>query len=265
MFDPQQDPQWLKVVTSVELLDPALAPGARVKRHGSVMGREFSWHTEVEAVHFPHVLTMKIAEGPFTGHAAVRHSAQRQRIACENPRRRRRDEPADAAGPDHRPDPQRAHSRSRAAESDRREIGPPAPLERPQERQQCGAIGGAELVEALSRQLGFDAMARIASSIVEAEPSCSSGRRKRRPHSAGVRISAASAAPCLIPSPVPDVVQQEIGEQRDRPPIEERVAVPGRDELRHMTRGAADRAKDLLAAARRRVRRQSRRPAPTGA
>ncbi len=75
MFDPQQDPQWVKVVTSVELLDPALAPGARVKRHGSVMGREFSWHTEVEAVHFPHVLTMKIAEGPFTG--TVRYDIQR--------------------------------------------------------------------------------------------------------------------------------------------------------------------------------------------
>ena len=75
MFDPQQDPQWMKVVTSVELLDPALAPGARVKRHGSVMGQEFSWQTEVESVHFPHVLTMKIAERMFSG--TVRYDIQR--------------------------------------------------------------------------------------------------------------------------------------------------------------------------------------------
>ena len=31
------------------------------------MGRELSWTTEVEAVHFPHVLRLKVADGPFTG------------------------------------------------------------------------------------------------------------------------------------------------------------------------------------------------------
>ena len=75
MFDPQQEPQWMKVVTSVELVDAALAPGARVKRRGSFLGREFSWQTEVEAVHFPHVLTLRIADGPFVG--TVRYDIQR--------------------------------------------------------------------------------------------------------------------------------------------------------------------------------------------
>ena len=75
MFDPQQEPQWVHVVTGVELIDAALKPGARVKRLGSFLGREFSWQTEVEAVHFPHVLTMRIAEGPFVG--TVRYDIQR--------------------------------------------------------------------------------------------------------------------------------------------------------------------------------------------
>lgn len=75
MFDPQQEPQWMKAVIGVELVDPALAPGARVKRRGSFLGREFSWQTEVEAVHFPHVLAMRISEGPFVG--TVRYDIQR--------------------------------------------------------------------------------------------------------------------------------------------------------------------------------------------
>lgn len=65
----------MKAVIGVELVDPALAPGARVKRRGSFLGREFSWQTEVEAVHFPHVLAMRISEGPFVG--TVRYDIQR--------------------------------------------------------------------------------------------------------------------------------------------------------------------------------------------
>jgi uncharacterized membrane protein len=67
MFDPQREPEWMKVVLGVELLDPALAPGARVRRKGSLMGHEFQWTTEVEAIHFPHVLTLRIVDGPFEG------------------------------------------------------------------------------------------------------------------------------------------------------------------------------------------------------
>jgi len=67
MFDPQREPEWMSAIKSVELIDAALEPGARVRRTASFMGNEFSWVTQVEAVHFPHVLTLAIAEGPFTG------------------------------------------------------------------------------------------------------------------------------------------------------------------------------------------------------
>jgi hypothetical protein len=49
------------------VIDPALKPGARVRRTAMFMGQEIAWVTEVEAVHFPHVLNLKVAEGPFVG------------------------------------------------------------------------------------------------------------------------------------------------------------------------------------------------------
>jgi carbon monoxide dehydrogenase subunit G len=67
MFDPAREPEWMSTVKTVEIVDPALQPGARVKRTGSVMGRDIAWTSEVEAVHFPHVLSLRIAGGPFTG------------------------------------------------------------------------------------------------------------------------------------------------------------------------------------------------------
>jgi Polyketide cyclase / dehydrase and lipid transport len=67
MFDPARDQEWMKAVTGVEIIDPALAPGARVLRRGAFLGREFSWVTEVEAVHFPPLLTMQVTDGPFAG------------------------------------------------------------------------------------------------------------------------------------------------------------------------------------------------------
>jgi uncharacterized membrane protein len=67
MFDPQREPEWMSAIKSVDVIDPALRPGARVRRTAQFLGRELSWTTEVEAVHFPHVLKLKIAEGPFTG------------------------------------------------------------------------------------------------------------------------------------------------------------------------------------------------------
>ena len=75
MFDPQRDPEWIKAVTAVELIDPALEPGARVRRTGQFLGKEFGWTTEVETVHFPHLLTLRIVEGPFVG--LVRYDIQR--------------------------------------------------------------------------------------------------------------------------------------------------------------------------------------------
>ena len=67
MFDPQRSHEWMKVVDKVEILDPALAPGARVRYHGDFMGKSLSWLTTVEAVHFPHVLELKFTDGPFVG------------------------------------------------------------------------------------------------------------------------------------------------------------------------------------------------------
>src|SRR5262245_6852375 len=67
MFDPARDQEWIKAVTGVEIIDPALAPGARVLRRGTFMGREFSWTSKVETVHFPHLLSVQVAEGPFAG------------------------------------------------------------------------------------------------------------------------------------------------------------------------------------------------------
>jgi len=67
MFDPAREPEWVESVTTVEIIDPAIRPGARVKRTGRVKGFPIQWTTEVESFHFPHMLTLRIAEGPFTG------------------------------------------------------------------------------------------------------------------------------------------------------------------------------------------------------
>ncbi len=75
MFDPQREPEWIGVVTGVELVDPELAPGARVRRTGAVLGRPLAWTTEVERVHFPHLLTLKVVDGPFRG--SIRYDVQR--------------------------------------------------------------------------------------------------------------------------------------------------------------------------------------------
>jgi hypothetical protein len=75
MFDPARDPEWISVIRGVELVDPSLEPGARVKRTAQVFGHDLSWTTEVEAVHFPHVLSLRIVEGPVTG--TVRYDIQR--------------------------------------------------------------------------------------------------------------------------------------------------------------------------------------------
>lgn len=67
MFDPQRAAEWSKTVERVELHDSALQPGARVTHHGSFMGQTISWTTEVETVHFPHVLALRVVDGPLVG------------------------------------------------------------------------------------------------------------------------------------------------------------------------------------------------------
>ena len=86
MFDPQREPEWMSAVKTVELIDAALQPGARVRRSASFMGQEIVWMTEVEAVHFPHVLRLRIADGPFTGVVAyqIQRSAGGSTVRIHN-------------------------------------------------------------------------------------------------------------------------------------------------------------------------------------
>lgn len=67
MFDPQRTAEWMQAVDRVDVHSAALAPGARVTYHGTFMGQTISWTTEVESVHFPHLLTVKVGDGPLVG------------------------------------------------------------------------------------------------------------------------------------------------------------------------------------------------------
>jgi hypothetical protein len=67
MFDPAREPDWTPAVVSVEIIDKALAPGARVRHTARYLGREVTWMTAVEAVHFPHLLTLRVEGGPVAG------------------------------------------------------------------------------------------------------------------------------------------------------------------------------------------------------
>jgi hypothetical protein len=75
MFDPAREAEWMSAVTGVDVLDPALVKGARVRHRGRVMNQEFSWTTEVETVHFPHVLALRVSDGPLVG--TMRFDVQR--------------------------------------------------------------------------------------------------------------------------------------------------------------------------------------------
>jgi uncharacterized protein YndB with AHSA1/START domain len=79
MFDPAREPDWVQAVRSVEIIDPALAPGARVRHSGSFLGQEFAWTTEVERVQFPHLLVLRVSEGPLAG-GTVQYGIQRSGI-----------------------------------------------------------------------------------------------------------------------------------------------------------------------------------------
>lgn len=70
MFDPNRDREWMSLVTAVEVIDLAIKPGARVRRTGTLMGRTITWTTEVEAFHFPHMLSLRIVDAPFAGGVA---------------------------------------------------------------------------------------------------------------------------------------------------------------------------------------------------
>jgi hypothetical protein len=75
MFDPHRDPEWMKAVTAVDVIDPGIKPGARVRRTGQFMGHEVSWTTEVASFQFPHLLVLNVKDGPFVG--SVRYEVGR--------------------------------------------------------------------------------------------------------------------------------------------------------------------------------------------
>jgi hypothetical protein len=75
MFDPAREPEWMKAILRVDVLDPALVKGAKVRHHGRFLGRDLQWVTEVDAVHFPHLLSLRIDDGPFVG--IVKYEVQR--------------------------------------------------------------------------------------------------------------------------------------------------------------------------------------------
>ena len=67
MFDPAREPEWIEAVTAVDVIDKAIRPGARVKHAATVKGFAVAWTTTVESFQFPHMLTLRIAEGSFNG------------------------------------------------------------------------------------------------------------------------------------------------------------------------------------------------------
>ena len=75
MFDPNREREWMSNVTDVNVIDPAVAIGARVEHRGRVLGQDISWTTAVDAIHFPHVLVLRVDDGPFVG--TVRYEIQR--------------------------------------------------------------------------------------------------------------------------------------------------------------------------------------------
>ncbi len=86
MFDPARSADWMSAVTGVEVIDPALVRGARVRHRGRVLNQEFTWTTEVEAVHFPHVLSLRIVDGPLVGTTRfdIQRSAGGSRVRIRN-------------------------------------------------------------------------------------------------------------------------------------------------------------------------------------
>ncbi len=67
MFDPHQDPRWMKALTGSELLDAPLACGSRVRRTARFLGRSIGWTTTVTEYTPPDRLVLDISDGPFVG------------------------------------------------------------------------------------------------------------------------------------------------------------------------------------------------------
>jgi len=67
MFDPHREPEWVDAVQVVDVLDRGLAPGARVKHSATIAGRPVTWMSQVTAFNFPHMLDLRLSDGPVEG------------------------------------------------------------------------------------------------------------------------------------------------------------------------------------------------------
>ena len=82
-----------------------------------------------------------------------------------------------------------------------------------------------------------------------AVPSCSSGRRSRRPHSAGVLNSCGVAASCRMPSPVPTSCSSRSENSGTTLRLNTGFALGSGLQRRHVARRAADAGEERLARA----------------
>lgn len=73
MFDPRRDDRWMGSVTRVEVPHRDwLVKGARVRRHGGLLGRKFGWTTEVQDYEPGRLLALEYCDGPISGSVTYR-------------------------------------------------------------------------------------------------------------------------------------------------------------------------------------------------
>lgn len=71
MFDSSRDTSWIGGVLKSEfLVGRSITVGGRVRRQGTLLGRRFSYITEVTASETNRKLVMRFVEGPLTGEVA---------------------------------------------------------------------------------------------------------------------------------------------------------------------------------------------------
>lgn len=67
-FNPGRDPEWIGGSKRPDVLGPLpYGKATRVRRHGSFLGRSFSWVTEVTEFEANRLVRMRHVSGPLTG------------------------------------------------------------------------------------------------------------------------------------------------------------------------------------------------------
>lgn len=66
MFDPRQDPRWIRGIATAELLTPApVRPGSAVRRIARFLGRKIEYVLQVDALESDRLLHMSSLKSPF--------------------------------------------------------------------------------------------------------------------------------------------------------------------------------------------------------